>query len=56
LSMVLGAYTDYGLLIMGVILVLLALFLPQGVVGFVEEDLKARSQRGGRRSPAGGSV
>lgn len=36
LSMVLGAYTGYWLLVLGVVLVLLAIFVPQGIVGFVE--------------------
>ncbi len=43
LSMVLGVYTGYWLLVLGLILVVLALFLPQGIVGFLEERLPKKN-------------
>lgn len=41
-----GAYTEYWLLVSGVILILLVLFLPEGIVGRVQSLLKTRAQRG----------
>lgn len=49
LSMSLGAYTGYWLLVLGVILVILALFLPQGMVGFLEERLLHPNASGASR-------
>ena len=37
-----GVYTEYWTLILGIILILLIFFLPEGVMGFVEEKVKAR--------------
>ena len=39
-----GVYTEYWTLILGVILILLIFFLPEGVMGFVEEKVKARTE------------
>ncbi len=39
-----GVYTEYWTLILGVILILLIFFLPEGVMGFLEEKFKARTQ------------
>jgi branched-chain amino acid transport system permease protein len=36
-----GIYTEYWTLILGVILILLIFFLPEGVMGFLQEKLKA---------------
>lgn len=41
-----GAYTEYWPLVSGVILILLVLFLPEGIVGRVQSLLKMRAQRG----------
>ncbi|HUW63100.1 MAG TPA: branched-chain amino acid ABC transporter permease [Spirochaetia bacterium] len=43
LSMVLGIYTDYWLFVLGLILVVLALFLPQGIIGYLEGRLKKKA-------------
>jgi len=56
LSMVLGAYTDYWLLVMGVILVVLAMFLPQGLVGFLEGRFNGTAGTAGRESPTEGGT
>jgi branched-chain amino acid transport system permease protein len=37
-----GTYTEYWTLILGVILILLIFFLPEGVMGFFSQKLKAR--------------
>jgi branched-chain amino acid transport system permease protein len=53
LSMVIGVYTDYWLLVLGSILLLLVLFLPQGILGLASELLQklthktAPADRGG---------
>ena len=39
-----GVYTEYWTLILGVILILLIFFLPEGVMGFVEAKIKDRRQ------------
>ncbi len=53
LSMVVGTYIDYWLLVLGLILLLLVLFLPQGVLGFLQEKLTGRkSAEGGERDAA----
>lgn len=43
-------YTDYWTLILGVILILLIFFLPEGVVGFLLERFELRPIEEGRRS------
>lgn len=37
-------YTDYWTMILGIVLILLIFFLPEGVMGFVMEKLKPRTQ------------
>jgi branched-chain amino acid transport system permease protein len=37
-----GAYTEYWTMIMGLVLMMLIFFLPQGVLGYLEERWKAR--------------
>lgn len=47
LSMIVGLYTEYWLLVLGLLLLVLVLFLPQGILGFlVESYAKLRSRRG----------
>lgn len=46
LSMIVGLYTEYWLLVLGVLLLILVLFLPQGILGYLMECRKERSQRG----------
>ena len=47
LSMIVGLYTEYWLLVLGLLLLILVLFLPQGILGFlVESYTKLRSRRG----------
>lgn len=41
-----GAYTEYWTTIMGIILILLIFFLPEGVTGFLLEKFSDRSDRG----------
>jgi branched-chain amino acid transport system permease protein len=45
-----GIYTEYWTLILGVILILLIFFLPEGVMGFVLEKFGSRVLRPGERS------
>ncbi len=45
LSMVVGVYTEYWLLVLGLILLVLVLFLPQGILGFVSGKLKSASRK-----------
>jgi branched-chain amino acid transport system permease protein len=40
-----GIYTEYWTLILGILLILLIFFLPEGVVGFLAEKLGARQER-----------
>ena len=44
-----GVYTEYWTLILGVILILLIFFLPEGVMGFVEEKFNARVKQAPER-------
>lgn len=47
LSMIVGLYTEYWLLVLGLLLLILVLFLPQGILGFLVESYdKRRSRRG----------
>ncbi len=47
LSMVVGLYTEYWLLVLGLLLLILVLFLPQGILGYLMESYsKHRSMRG----------
>lgn len=47
LSMIVGLYTEYWLLVLGLLLLILVLFLPQGILGFLVESYdKLRSRRG----------
>ncbi|TGE38433.1 branched-chain amino acid ABC transporter permease [Desulfosporosinus fructosivorans] len=47
LSMVVGLYTEYWLLVLGLLLLILVLFLPQGILGVLMEiHGKRRSMRG----------
>lgn len=39
-------YTDYYTMILGIILILLIFFLPEGIVGFVQEKLNRRAPEG----------
>jgi branched-chain amino acid transport system permease protein len=39
-----GTYTEYWTLIVGIILILLIFFLPEGVMGFILEKFKGRKQ------------
>jgi branched-chain amino acid transport system permease protein len=39
-----GTYTEYWTLIVGVILILLIFFLPEGVVGYLIERFKGRDK------------
>jgi branched-chain amino acid transport system permease protein len=41
-----GIYTEYWTLILGIILILLIFFLPEGVVGFITEKLGGRAKKG----------
>jgi len=41
-----GAYTEYWTLILGVILILLIFFLPEGVMGFFMDRFKRGKARG----------
>ncbi len=52
LSMVVGTYMDYWLLVMGLILLLLVLFLPQGVLGYLQELFGRKTVQGGERDAA----
>lgn len=42
LSMVVGLYTEYWLLVLGIILLILVLFLPQGILGFIREIINSK--------------
>ena len=55
LSMEVGAYTEYWLLVLGVILLVLVLILPQGLLGFLEEKYYRRGavREGWGKSAAG---
>ena len=47
LSMIVGLYTEYWLLVLGLLLLILVLFLPQGILGYLMESYgKRRSMRG----------
>lgn len=47
LSMIVGTYTEYWLLVLGLLLLILVLFLPQGILGYLTERYgKQRSMRG----------
>lgn len=48
LSMIVGLYTEYWLLVLGVLLLILVLFLPQGILGYFLEsrNKKRQSMRG----------
>lgn len=46
LSMIVGLYTEYWLLVLGVLLLILVLFLPQGILGYLMERRRERNQRG----------
>ncbi|MCO1600705.1 branched-chain amino acid ABC transporter permease [Desulfosporosinus nitroreducens] len=47
LSMVVGLYTEYWLLVLGLLLLLLVLFLPQGILGYLMEIYnKSQDKRG----------
>jgi branched-chain amino acid transport system permease protein len=48
LSMIVGLYTEYWLLVLGILLLVLVLFLPQGILGFLVDKAKGRSRRGDR--------
>lgn len=45
LSMVIGVYTDYWLLVLGSTLLLLVLFLPQGILGVLVEQFQKLRQK-----------
>lgn len=47
LSMIVGAYTEYWLLALGLLLLVLVLFLPQGVLGFLGEKFLGSPDGGG---------
>ena len=44
-----GKYTEYWTLILGVLLILLIFFLPQGVMGYLQEIFKPRIKEGNER-------
>jgi branched-chain amino acid transport system permease protein len=44
-----GIYTEYWTLILGVILILLIFFLPEGVMGYFLEKLSPRAQEAAER-------
>ncbi|ODA42339.1 branched-chain amino acid ABC transporter permease [Desulfosporosinus sp. BG] len=44
LSMFVGLYTEYWLLVLGVLLLILVLFLPQGILGYL---IKSNNKKGG---------
>ena len=44
-----GKYTEYWTLILGVILILLIFFLPEGVMGYFVEKFKSRENQGSER-------
>ncbi len=47
LSMIVGLYTEYWLLVLGLLLLILVLFLPQGILGYLMDNFrKNRSMRG----------
>ncbi|AET66454.1 ABC-type branched-chain amino acid transport system, permease component [Desulfosporosinus orientis DSM 765] len=47
LSMIVGLYTEYWLLVLGLLLLILVLFLPQGILGYLMEIYnKRRDMRG----------
>lgn len=47
LSMIVGLYTEYWLLVLGLLLLILVLFLPQGILGYLMEVYnKGRDMRG----------
>ncbi|AFM40021.1 amino acid/amide ABC transporter membrane protein 2, HAAT family [Desulfosporosinus acidiphilus SJ4] len=46
ISMIVGLYTEYWLLVLGFLLLILVLFLPQGILGFVADKIQGQRQRG----------
>jgi branched-chain amino acid transport system permease protein len=40
-----GKYTEYWTLILGVVLILLIFFLPEGVMGYFQELLKSQTRK-----------
>jgi branched-chain amino acid transport system permease protein len=44
LRMVAGIYTEYWTLVLGIILMLLIFFLPQGALGYFSEKFKSRDK------------
>ncbi|MHB1407425.1 MAG: branched-chain amino acid ABC transporter permease [Desulfitobacteriaceae bacterium] len=55
LSMKVGTYTEYWLLALGIILLVLVLVLPQGILGFLEEKYTGRADdKGGWGTDASG--
>ncbi|NQU66192.1 MAG: hypothetical protein HQ517_18180 [SAR324 cluster bacterium] len=40
-----GIYTEYWTFILGIVLMLLIFFLPQGVLGYIMERSKSRSDK-----------
>ena len=45
-----GKYTEYWTLILGALLILLIFFLPQGVMGYLQEIFKSREKEGNERA------
>ena len=43
-ALTMPVYTEYWTLILGIILILLIFFLPEGVMGFLEAKFKAQTQ------------
>lgn len=52
LSMIVGLYTEYWLLVLGILLLVLVLFLPQGILGYLVDKTKGRSHQRGESSNA----
>jgi len=46
-----GRYTEYWTLILGIILILLIFFLPDGVMGFLLKTFRSQEKEGSERSP-----
>jgi branched-chain amino acid transport system permease protein len=46
-----GRYTEYWTLILGIILILLIFFLPDGVMGFLLKTFRSQAKEGSERSP-----
>ncbi|MFZ5632467.1 MAG: branched-chain amino acid ABC transporter permease [Bacillota bacterium] len=55
LSTLIGVFTEYWLIVLGIILLLVVLFLPQGILGFIAEVWSQKKDKG-VRADVGGRV